>query len=58
MKAITTPFSLFEYFRMPYGLSNTAQTFQRFMDEVCHGLDFVYVYLDDTLVVSMTKEEQ
>ena len=35
----------------------TAQIFQRFMDEVCHGLDFMYIYLDDLLVVSMTPEE-
>lgn len=51
--AIVTPFGLFEYNRMPYSLSNAAQTFQRFMDEVCRGLDSVYVYLDDLLVTSM-----
>ena len=32
--AITTPFGLFEYTRMPYGLRNAAQTFQRLMDSV------------------------
>ena len=41
--AITTPFDLFKYLCVPYGLSNAAQTFQRFMDEACHGLNFVYV---------------
>ena len=50
--AITTPFGLFEYLWMPYGLRNAAQTFQRFMDEVCRGLPFVYDYIDDILVAS------
>ena len=43
--AITTPFRLFEFTKMPFGLRNAAQTFQRFMDEVTRGLDFVYVYI-------------
>ena len=32
--AITTPFGLFESVRMPFGLRNAAQTFQRLMDDV------------------------
>jgi hypothetical protein len=38
--AITTPFGLFEFPFMSFGLRNAAQTFQRFMDEVLRGLDF------------------
>ncbi|BHF78638.1 hypothetical protein SprV_0602175100 [Sparganum proliferum] len=30
--AITIPFGLFEFLRMPYGLSNASQTFQRLVD--------------------------
>ena len=55
--AITTPFGLFEFKRMPFGLRNAAQTFQRFMDQVVRGLDFVYVYIDDLLVASSSPEE-
>ena len=55
--AIATPFGLFEFTRMPFGLRDAAQTFQRFMDEVTRGLPFVYVYLDDLLVASTSEEE-
>ena len=55
--AIITPFGLFEYVRMPYGLRNAAQTFQRFMDDVCRELDFVFVYLDDILIASRSEVE-
>ena len=46
------PFGLFNFTQMPFGLQNSGQTFQRFIDDVTHGLDFVFVYLDDLLVTS------
>ena len=55
--AITTPFGLFEFNKMPFGLRNTAQTFQRFMDEVTRGLDSVFVYIDDILIASTNALE-
>ena len=55
--AVITPFGLFEFLRMPFGLRNAGQSFQRFMDEVLHGLDCIFVYLDDILVASNTVEE-
>ena len=55
--AITTPFGLYECVRMPFGLRNAAQTFQRFMDEVLRGLPFAYAYVDDVLVASRTPDE-
>ncbi len=54
--AVVTPFSRFEFLRMPFGLKNAAQSFQRLMDTVCHGLEFVYAYIDDVLVASKNKE--
>lgn len=39
--AVITPFGLFEFLRMPFGLRNAAQTFQRFIDEVLRGLPCV-----------------
>ena len=53
--AVTTPFGLF--LKMPFGLRNAAQTFQRFMDQVLHGIPSVYVYIDDILIASPTPEQ-
>ena len=48
--AVTIPFGLFNFTRTPFGLRNSGQTFQHFIDHVTRGLDFVFVYLDDLLV--------
>ena len=55
--AVTTPFGLFEFLRMPFGLRNAAQTFQRFIDQVLRGLSFCYAYIDDLLITSSSMEE-
>ncbi|BHF67350.1 hypothetical protein SprV_0301037600 [Sparganum proliferum] len=55
--AITTPFGLLEFIRMPFGLRNAAQSFQRFIDEILRGLPFAYAYIDDILVASCSAEE-
>ena len=55
--AIITPFGLFEFLRMPFGLKNAAQAFQCLMDTACRGLSFVFVYLDDILIFSQSQEE-
>ena len=51
--AIITPFGLREFLRMPFGLKNAGQTFQRFMA----GIPHVFFYLDDVLVASPTVAE-
>ena len=55
--AVTTPFGLFKFVRMPFGLCNTAQTFQRFIDQVLHDLPFCYAYIDDLLIASTSPNE-
>lgn len=55
--AITTPFGLFEFKYMTFGLCNAGQTFQRHMDQVLRGLDFVIPYLDDICIASNDEEE-
>jgi len=55
--AVITPFGLFVFRRMPFGLRNAGQSFQRFMDQVLAGVPHVFVYLDDLLVASSSKKE-
>lgn len=55
--AITTPFGLFEFMFMTFGLCNAAQTFQRLIHEVLRGLDFVFPYIDDLCIASSSPEE-
>ena len=52
-----TPFGIFEFLRMPFGLRNAAQSFQRFIDAVTRGLPFVFAYVDDLLIASKSPEE-
>ena len=55
--AVVTPFGLFEWCCMPFGLKNAAQAFQRLMDVVSRDLPFAFIYLDDILVASSSHEE-
>ena len=55
--AIITPFGLYEYLRMPFGLKNAAQAFQRLMDTVFQGVNCVFVYLDDILIASTSTKD-
>lgn len=55
--AIATPFGLFEFLYMTFGLRNASQTFQRYIDSNLGDLDFVYTYIDDILVSSNSIEE-
>ena len=55
--AVTTPFGLFEFVFMPFGLRNAGSTFQRFIDEVLRGLHFCFAYVDDVLIASSSMEE-
>ncbi|GFY15154.1 hypothetical protein TNCV_1569681 [Trichonephila clavipes] len=55
--AVTTPWRLYEYTHLCFGLVNAPQTFMRFMHEVLRGLPFCFVYLDDILCYSENAEE-
>jgi hypothetical protein len=55
--AITTPFGLFEFPYMSFGLRNAAQTFHRFMDDILRDLDFCLAYLDDIRFFSRSPEQ-
>ncbi|KMQ86146.1 pol polyprotein [Lasius niger] len=55
--ALITPFGLYEFNVMPFGLRNAAQTFQRLMDTVLRGLEFCFCYIDDILIASQSEEQ-
>jgi len=55
--AIITPFGLFEFTCMQFGLRNAAQSFQRFIHEVLSGLSFCFSYIDDILITSSSPTE-
>ncbi len=55
--AIITPFGLFEFLRLTFGLRNTGSTFQQLMDRVLAGLAFAFVYLDDIIMASPSMEQ-
>jgi hypothetical protein len=54
--AVITPFGLWEFLRMPFGLKNAGQSFQRLIDRLMASLDFVFVYLDDILSASPDQQ--
>jgi hypothetical protein len=55
--AIITPFGLFEFLPLIFGLRNAGSTFQRLMDRVLAGLAFAFVYLDDIIIASPSMEQ-
>ena len=56
--AFVTPYGLYQFKRMPFGLKGAPATFQRLMDQVLRGLSsFAAAYLDDVIVFSTTWEE-
>ena len=51
--AFTTPYSLFQFTRMPFGLQGAPATFQRMVDRLLDGLgEFSSAYMDDIIIFS------
>ena len=56
--AFTTPFGLYQFKVMPFGLNGAPASFQRMMDQLTDGLqEYSAAYLDDLVVFSTTWEE-
>jgi hypothetical protein len=57
--AFTTKYGLYQFNRLPFGLSNSPATYERLMDDVLKGLlwEECLVFLDDTIIPSKTFEE-
>ena len=56
--AFVTPWGMFCFLRMPFGLRNAPTTFQRLLDTVLAGLEVYGVpYIDDILIFSETWDD-
>lgn len=55
--AFITEEGLFEWNRLSFGFCNAPSMFQRAMDKIFHGLDFVVIYLDDIIIASKNEQE-
>ena len=55
--AIITPFGLYEFLVMPFGLRNAGNTFQRMMDSILRDIPFAFVYIDDILIASPSHSQ-
>ena len=60
LTAFSTPWGLYEWIRIPMGISNAPPVFQRYINRVLQGLRDVIctAYLDDILVYGSSFEEQ
>ena len=48
---------VYEWCRMSFGFCNAPAMFQRVMDQIFEGLDYVVIYLDDIIVCSKNEKE-
>ena len=54
---INTQRGLFQYNRLPFGLSAAPAIFQRTMESILRGLPRVCIYLDDILITGVNEED-
>ena len=55
--AFVTPFGLYQFRMMPFGLQGAPATFQRMMDKLIRGMeDYTAAYLDDLVIFSDSWE--
>lgn len=54
---VNTPLGLFQYQRLPFGVSSAPAIFQRFLEQLISDIPCCVNYLDDIVVTGKTNEE-
>ena len=57
ISAFCTPFGLYQYKVMPFGLKNAPATFQRMVNQIVADIEGCEAYVDDLIVYSQTWEQ-
>ena len=57
LATVNTHKGLYQFNRLPFGISSAPSIFQRAIEGILQGLDHVSVYLDDILLTGATVEE-
>lgn len=57
LSTVNTPFGLYRYHRLPFGIASAPGKFQRVMDDLFRDLPWVKCYLDDILIAGRTNDE-
>jgi hypothetical protein len=55
--SLRTLFGLFKFTRLLFGIRNMGNTFQRMMDCVLAGLDFIFVFLNGSIIIVRSQSE-
>ena len=55
--AFNSPFSKYEYEKVPFGLAHAPAYFQELMTRILKDFNFGIAYLDDIIIFSRTAEE-
>lgn len=55
LMVINTPFGLYRYQRLPFGVASAPAIFQRFMDQLVADLEGCVVYMDDVIVTGVDE---
>ena len=55
--AFNSPFSKYEYIKVPFGLAQAPAYFQELMTGILKDFDFAIVYLDNIIIFRRTADE-
>ncbi|KAK3918580.1 Retrovirus-related Pol polyprotein from transposon 17.6 [Frankliniella fusca] len=53
----STPFGIYQFLRLPFGLSVSPEIFQQAVNDVFGNIDDIILYFDDSLIVSDSEEK-